>query len=297
MGCPYSTDSGTVAIKTQFGKFARVQEPGCDCLLLPCCYEGVAGKLSMRVQQHDVSCQTKTLDNVFINVKVSVQYMVKPGHEREAFYKLTNPRHQIESYVFDSLRAEVPKFTLDDVFVVKDKLSTAVRETVLSAMTDFGYEILATPITDLDPDAGVKSAMNETQRQKRLKKAAEDKGEAQKILTIKTAEAKAAEIRIEAEANADASELQGQGLSRQRQAIVEGLQKSVSLFTSNVAGTSSSDVMNLIMQTQYYDTIKDIGGATGSSTIFIPTGPQGNNDIQSQIRQGLLESSAAANRA
>lgn len=292
MGVPYSTETGTVSIKTAFGKFDSTVHAGLDCLLCCGCYQSVAGTISLRVQQHDITCQTKTLDNVFVSVQVSVQYMVKPGLEKEAFYRLTNPRHQIESYVFDSLRAEVPKFTLDDVFVVKDKLSSAVKETVETAMTDFGYEILATPITDIDPDAGVKQAMNETNRQKRLKKAAEDKGEAQKILQIKQAEAKAAEIRIEASAAADASELQGQGISRQRQAIVDGLQKSVSAFTTTIKGMEPEAVMDMIMITQYFDTIKEIGANNKSSTVFIPHQPGGMADIASQMRNGLLQAQA-----
>jgi len=220
--------------------------------------------------------------------------MVKPGHEEKAYYRLTNPRHQIESYVFDSLRAEVPKFSLDDVFVVKDKLSSAVKDTVETAMDSFGYEILATPITDIDPDAGVKQAMNETNRQKRLKKAAEDKGEAQKILQVKQAEAKAAEIRIQASAEADASELQGQGLSRQRQAIVEGLQKSVSLFTDGVKGMEPEVVMDMIMINLYFDTIKEIGSGDKSNTIFIPHQPGAMQDIASQMRMGMLQAQAGS---
>lgn len=219
--------------------------------------------------------------------------MVKPGHEKDAFYKLTNPKHQIESYVFDSLRAEVPKFTLDDIFVVKDKLSSAVKETVENSMTDFGYEILATPVTDIDPDAGVKQAMNETNRMKRLKKAAEDKGEAEKILKIKTAEAKAAEIRIEAEASADASELSGQGLSRQRQAIIEGLQKSVASFTEHVDGADAKAVMEMIMMTQYFDVMRDIGGNSKATTVFVPAGPNASSNLSNQIRLGMMEASAA----
>lgn len=292
MGCPHSVESGTVAIKTTCGAFDSIMHPGFN--YYACCVQGVAGELSLRVQQQNISCTTKTLDNVFVTVRVSVQYMVKAGHEEDAFYKLTDPQMQIEAYVFDSLRAEVPKFTLDDVFIVKDKLSSAVKETVLTAMTEFGYEIIATPVTDIDPDASVKAAMNETERQKRLKKAAEDKGEADKILTVKTAEAQAEQIRIEASAQADASELQGQGLSRQRQAIVEGLQKSVTLFTENVTGTDAEGVMDMIMMTQYFDTLTNIGAQSKASTVFIPTGPRGHTDMATQMRQGMLESQAAS---
>lgn len=294
MGSCHSTDGGTVTIIQKCGAFDRVQEPGCTCLILPCCYEQVAGTVSLRIQQHDIMCNTKTLDNVFVNVKVSVQFKVKSGLEKDSFYRLTNPRHQIESYVYDSLRAEVPRYTLDDVFVVKDKLSSAVRQTVEEAMTAFGFEIIATPVTDIDPDAGVKASMNEMQRQKRLKKASEEKGEAQKILTIKEAEARAAQVRIEAGAQADAAELQGQGLSRQRQAIADGLQKSVASFTGNVPGTSAQDVMDLIMMSQYYETLKDIGGTSKSSTVFVPMGPNGARADMASMRQGVMEGLAGS---
>lgn len=289
MGCPYSTETGTVSILQTCGKFEAVQEAGCGWLWCPGCYESVAGTVSLRTRQHNIICSTKTLDNVFVSIMVSVQFRVKRGLEKEAFYELYNPTSQIESYVFDSLRAEVPQFTLDDIFVVKDKLSSAVQSTVKEAMTSFGYEIIATPITDIDPDSNVKHAMNEMNKQTRLKRAAEERGEGEKILRIKTAEAKAAEIRIQAEAESDASELAGQGLSRQRQAIVDGLQKSVAAFTSEVKGTDPSTVMNMIMVTQYFDALKDIGSNNKSSTVFIPTSPATVGDLATQIRQGLME--------
>lgn len=203
-----------------------------------------------------------------------------------------NPKHQIESFVFDAIRSEVPKVGLDELFTVKDQIASAVKRQIGSFMAVYGYQILATPITDIDPDSGVKQAMNEINRQERLKKAASDKGEAAKILSIKEAEASAAKIRIEAEADADSKALAGEGLSRQRQAIVDGLAKSVSCFTDGVDGVSPSTVMDLILVTQYFDTMKDIGQSSKQNTIFIPHQPGAISSISEQLRQGVLEAQA-----
>merc|ERR550514_2296589 len=177
------------------------------------------------------------------------------------------------------------------LFLVKEKLSTAVQDGVGQQMNKFGFQIIATPITDIEPDKGVKHAMNEINRQERLKQAAADKGEAAKILMIKAAEANAQKIRIEAKADADAKELAGQGLSRQRQAIVDGLQESVNLFTKGVPGADPSTVMDMIMITQYFDTMKDIGASSKSNAIFMPHQPGAVSDLSSQLRQGILEAS------
>jgi len=287
---PFTAESGTVKMITRFGKHNHIQGPGLGVLCAPCCcMDAIAGTLSMRVQQVDVQCNTKTLDNVFVKVEVAVQYLVEPGQEYNAFYKLTNAQHQIESYVYDSLRSEVPKVSLDNLFVVKEQLAGAVKKTVGDAMGPFGYQILATPVTDIDPDPGVKQAMNEINRQERLKKAASDKGEAAKILAIKEAESIAEKIRIEAQADADSKFYAGEGLSRQRQAIVDGLHKSVNIFTEGVHGAKAGDVMDMIMITQYFDTIKEIGAKSGSNTIFIPHQPGAISDISAQMRQGILE--------
>lgn len=295
MCMPYQAESGTVKMITRFGKHSHIQPPGLGMLILPCCcVDGIAGTLSMRVQQVDVVCTTKTLDNVFVKVEVAVQYLVAPGQEYNAFYKLSNAQHQIESYVYDSLRSEVPKVTLDNLFVVKEQLAGAVKKTVGDAMESFGFQILATPVTDIDPDPGVKQAMNEINRQERLKKAASDKGEAAKILAIKEAEATAEKIRIEAQADADSKFYAGEGLSRQRQAIVDGLHKSVNLFTEGVHGAKPGDVMDMIMITQYFDTLKELGGKSGASTVFIPHQPGAIADISAQMRQGILEAQVVA---
>lgn len=292
MGVPHSTQQGTLDVITSCGEFKKLNQPGFICLL--CCVDEVQGTIDLRMQELDIRCETKTLDNVFVSVQVSVQYRVKPGREKDSFYATSDIRHLMQSLVFDALRAEVPNYSLDDVFVVKEKLSSAVKSSVESAMTQFGFEIFATPVTDIDPDMGVKQAMNEAQRQKRLRRAAEDRGEAEKTLAIKTSEATAASTRIQAEAEADASELKGQGLSRQRQAIVEGLQKSVEAFTTNIKGMDPETVLSMIMITQYFDTLKEIGGNNKSSTVFVPTNPSEIGNLAAQMRQGLMEGNAGA---
>ena len=196
-----------------------------------------------------VRCETKTKDNVFVTCQISVQYQVKPEKVQEAFYRLSDPVQQIEAYVFDVIRSEVPRATLDDLFVLKEELANRVRMALKENMEAFGFEIIATPITDIDPDREVKAAMNEINRQERLKQADKEQAEASKIIMVKDAEARAQKITIEARAEADAKELNGQGLARQRQAIIDGLQESVQLFKKELPGTQTRQVMDLILLT------------------------------------------------
>ena len=290
MGIPFSTQTGSVKIIERFGRFKEIARPGLGCLICPCfCVDAVAGSVSMRVQQVDVRCETKTRDNVFVGVEVSVQFKVIKDKIKESFYELSDIKHQIRSYIFDVIRSEVPKVKLDDLFLLKEKLAEQIKNGVGEAMNKFGFEILATPITDIDPDPGVKAAMNEINKQERLKKAANDKGEAHKILLVKQAEAEAQKIRIEAEADADAKELAGNGLSRQRQAIVDGLQKSVNAFTHDVEGVNPNTVMDMIMITQYFDTVRDIGANTRTNAIFVPYAPGAVSAVGEQLRQGIME--------
>ena len=223
MGCPFSTQTGTVRIVETFGKYSSTVTAGLNILWCPCFYQNVAGTMSLRLQEMKVRCETKTKDNVFVVCQVSVQYQIKMDKVQEAFYRLSDPVRQIEAYVFDVIRSEVPKATLDDLFVLKEELSNRVKEALRSNMESFGFEIISTPITDIDPDAKVKQAMNEINRQERLKQAAREEAESRKIILVKDAEARAQKITIEARAEADAKELAGQGLARQRQAIIDGM--------------------------------------------------------------------------
>jgi len=270
-------DQSTVAIKESFGKFEAILEPGCH--FLPWCIgQQIAGYLSLRVQQLDVRCETKTKDNVFVNVVASVQYRALADKASDAFYRLSNTREQIQSYVFDVIRASVPKMYLDDVFEQKNEIARAVENELEKAMSAYGYEIVQTLIVDIEPDEHVKRAMNEINAAARMRLAATEKAEAEKILQIKRAEGEA-----------ESKYLAGVGIARQRQAIVDGLRDSVLAFSENVPGTSSKDVMDMVLVTQYFDTMKDIGASSKSSAVFIPHGPGAVKDIASQIRDGQLQ--------
>lgn len=277
----YTVGQQTVAIIERLGKFARVANAGFN-LKIPF-LESVAGRMSLRVLQLDVPVETKTKDNVFVKVAVSVQYHVKNERLYDAFYKLTNPTSQITSFVFDVVRAEVPKMDLDDVFEKKDSIANAVKEELAEVMSDFGFDIIKALVTDIDPDTKVKSAMNEINEQQRLRVAAEQKGEADKILKVKNAEADAQSMR-----------LQGQGIADQRKAIIEGLQLSIDQFQQSIPGTSALDVMNLVLVTQYYDTLKQIGADNKSTTLLLPSVPEGNKTFASTLRESFLTAQVAA---
>ncbi|KAL5201454.1 hypothetical protein ABZP36_035808 [Zizania latifolia] len=270
-------DQSTVAIKETFGKFDEVLEPGCH--FLPWCIgKQIAGYLSLRVKQLDVRCETKTKDNVFVTVVASVQYRALADKASDAFYKLSNTREQIQSYVFDVIRATVPKLNLDDAFEQKNDIAKAVEDELEKAMSAYGYEIVQTLIIDIEPDVHVKRAMNEINAAARLRVAASEKAEAEKILQIK-----------KAEGEAESKYLAGVGIARQRQAIVDGLRDSVLTFSENVPGTTAKDIMDMVLVTQYFDTMKEIGASSKSSSVFIPHGPGAIRDVAAQIRDGLLQ--------
>jgi regulator of protease activity HflC (stomatin/prohibitin superfamily) len=272
-------DQSTVAIKESFGKFDEVLEPGCH--YMPWCIgKRVAGYLSLRVQQLNIRCETKTKDNVFVTVVASVQYRALADKASDAFYRLSNTREQIQSYVFDVIRASVPKMYLDAVFEQKDEIAKGVEEELAKAMSMYGYEIVQTLIVDIEPDEHVKRAMNEINAAARLRLATNEKAEAEKILQIKRAEGEA-----------ESKYLSGLGIARQRQAIVDGLRDSVLAFSENVPGTSAKDVMDMVLVTQYFDTMKEIGASSKSSSVFIPHGPGAVKDIAAQIRDGQLQAS------
>ncbi|RHN63609.1 putative Band 7 domain-containing protein [Medicago truncatula] len=286
--CCVQVDQSQVAMKEGFGKFEKVLHPGCHCMPW---FLGkrIAGHLSLRVQQLDIKCETKTkavlydtpcIDNVFVNVVASIQYRALANKANDAFYKLSNTRGQIQAYVFDVIRASVPKLNLDDTFEQKNEIAKAVEEEREKAMSAYGYEIVQTLITDIEPDQHVKTAMNEINAAARMRIAANEKAEAEKILQIKRAEGEA-----------ESKYLSGMGIARQRQAIVDGLRDSVIGFSENVPGPSAKDVMDMVLVTQYFDTMKEIGAASKSSAVFIPHGPGAVRDVASQICDGLLQGS------
>jgi regulator of protease activity HflC (stomatin/prohibitin superfamily) len=265
----------TVSVVERFGRFKRIARAGLN-VKIPL-IDRVVGKPSLRIQQLDVQIETKTKDNVFIQCIVSVQYNVLPDKVTDAFYKLQNAREQITSYVFDTVRARVPTIILDDVFEKKDDIAMAVKQELDAVMDDFGYGIIKTLVTDIDPDAKVKVSMNEINAAQRLREAAVQQAEAEKIRVVKAAEA-------EAESKA----LQGRGIAEQRKAIIDGLKESVENFSSSVDGTKAQDVMNLVLMTQYFDTLKDIGLSSRNNTILIPHSPGGMGDISEQMRNAII---------
>jgi len=238
----------------------------------------------------EVMCETKTKDNVFVSIKVAVQFQVKADDDSiyAAHYRLTNARSQIESYVFDVVRSSVPKIELDDVFTTKEEIAQNIKKELDEAMGSFGYEILATPITDIDPDAQVKRAMNEINKMKRLRVAAEDEGEAVKIRAVKEAEAEASRTEIQAKADAEAKFLGGQGIARQRQAIMEGLRESVNAFKSEVVGVDAKAVMDLMIVTQYFDMMKDIGAQSKTNAVFMNHSPGALEELAQSVQKGFL---------
>ncbi|KAH7447244.1 hypothetical protein KP509_01G098700 [Ceratopteris richardii] len=280
--CCVQINQATVGITEQWGKYDGVLQPGCHCV--PWCFgRKMAGLLSMRVQQLDVHCETKTRDNVFVTLVASIQFIVVRENAKEAYYKLSRPRQQIQSYVFDVVRATVPRLDLDDVFEQKNDIAKAVEGELEKARSTYGYRIVQTLIIDIVPDVKVKEAMNEINAAARLRLATTEKAEAEKVLQVKRAEAEA-----------EAKFLSGQGIAPQRQAIVDGLRDSVLGFSHDVPGTSPKDVMDMVMLTQYFDTLKDIGAHSKSSTVFVPHGPGAVGNIAEQIRNGWLQAAAGS---
>jgi regulator of protease activity HflC (stomatin/prohibitin superfamily) len=265
----------TAAIVERFGRFTKISGAGLN-FKIPL-IDQIAGRLSLRVQQLDVRVETKTKDNVFVLVVVSVQYHVLPNKVVDAFYKLQNPQEQITAYVFDTVRARVPGVHLDQLFEMKDDIANAVKTELDVVMDDFGYGILKALVTDIDPDAKVKISMNEINAAQRMRVAAVEQAEADKIRVVKAAEA-------EAESKA----LQGRGIADQRKAIIDGLRESVENFSNSVDGVKSQDVMNLVMMTQYFDTIKDLGSSGKTNTILIPHSPAGMGDLSEQMRNAMI---------
>jgi len=279
----YIVDQQTVKIIERFGKYLKVSPAGLN-FKVPL-VDRVAGTLDLRIQQLDVEVETKTKDNVFTNITSSVQYYVignEPSDVFKAFYKLSDPKTQIKSYVFDVVRAKVPKMVIDDVFENKDDIAIAVKEELAETMQDFGYGILKALVTDVNPAETVKAAMNEINTSQRKKVAAANLGDAEKIKMIKAAEAEA-----------ESKRLQGEGIANQRKAIIDGLKKSVEAFQDSIPGTAASEVMNLVLMTQYFDTLKEIGASSRSNTILMPHTPGGMGELQSQLRQTIMTANLA----
>ena len=261
----------------RFGKFQSIRHSGLQ-LKIPV-IDKIAARISLKIQQLDVVVETKTLDDVFVKSKVSVQFVVIKDKVYDAIYKLEYPHDQITSYVFDVVRAEVPKMKLDDVFVKKDDIAIAVKREVQESMETYGYDIIKTLVTDIDPDAQVKAAMNRINAAEREKVAAQYEGDAQRILIVE-----------KAKAEAESKRLQGQGIADQRREIARGLVESVDVL--NKVGISSQEASALIVVTQHYDTLQSVGQDTKSNLILLPNSPQVGTDMLNN----MIASFAASNQ-
>ena len=260
----FTVKQQTSVIIERFGRFNSIRNSGIQ-IRIPL-MDKIAGKVNLKIQQLDVNIETKTKDNVFVKIKVSVQFKVIQSKVYEAFYKLEYPHDQITSYVFDVVRAEVPKLILDDVFEKKDSIAIAVKAELNDAMVTYGYDIINTLITDIDPDIQVKNAMNRINAADREKTAAEYEAEAQRIRIV-----------AKAKAEAESKRLQGQGIADQRREIARGLLESVDVL--NGVGINSQEASALIVVTQHYDTLQSIGSDTNSNLILLPNSPQAGSDM------------------
>ena len=259
----------------RLGKFNRVAFSGLS-FKIPI-IDSVTGTVNLRVLQLDVHVETKTQDNVFVNMQASVQYKVIRSKTKESFYSLDDSSRQISSFIFDVIRAEVPKLELDHVFSRKDDIAVTVNKSLSASMDDYGFEIIKTLITDIDPDKNVKESMNRINAAKRDKEAIKQEAEASKIRIIK-----------EAEADAESKRLQGEGVAAQRIAIVKGFKESIEDFKDSLDEINSSEVMQFVLLTQYFDTLNSIGTKEGNNTILVPHSPGGMKDFQQQIIEGTV---------
>jgi regulator of protease activity HflC (stomatin/prohibitin superfamily) len=277
----FTVRTAEVAIIQRFGKFLRVANPGLNWKWP--IIDQIAGRVSLRVNQITLTMETKTKDNVFVTIPISVQNRVRPEKAFDAFYKLSNPVAQIQSYVEQVILGHVPSMTLDEVFASQSGIALAVKHELDADMSEFGYEIVNVLVTDIMPDAKVKSAMNDINAAQREQVAANARGEAEKILVVK-----------KAEAEAESKTLQGQGTANQRKAIIEGLQSSIEQFQKVVGGTSASEVMQLVLVTQYFDTLRAIGESNKTNTLFLAHSPGAVKEVSAQILESMLGAQKAA---
>ena len=273
----FTVKQQTIAIIERFGKFQSTRNPGLQ-IKIPL-IDRVSGRVSLRVQQLDVIVETKTQDDVFVHLKISVQFLIRQDHVYDAFYKLQNPHEQITAFIFDVVRAEVPKMILDDVFEKKEEIALAIQRDLKQAMLDYGYDIIKALVTDIDPDESVKIAMNRINAADREKVAAQHEGDAQRILIVERAKAEA-----------ESKRLQGKGIADQRREIARGLEESVDVL--NKAGINSQEASALIVITQHYDTLQSIGSDTKSNLILLPNNP----NAASSMLNDMVTSLVAANK-
>lgn len=269
----FTVKQQTAYIIERFGKFNSIRSAGLQ-FKIPI-IDRIAARLSLRIQQLDVVVETKTKDDVFVHLKISVQYQILADKVYDAYYRLQNPHEQLTAYIFDLVRAEIPKMILDDVFEKKDEIAIAVKNDLKQAMLDYGYDIVKALVTDIDPDLSVKEAMNRINAAEREKVAAQHEGDAQRILIVERAKAEA-----------ESKRLQGKGIADQRREIARGLEESVD--TLNKAGINPQEASALIVITQHYDTLQSIGATSGSNLILLPNNPTAASNMLNDMTASLL---------
>ncbi len=272
-GTVFTVKQQTTAIVERFGKFARISQAGLQ-FKIPL-IERIVGRVNLKIQQLDVIVETKTKDDVFVQLKISVQFQILKQKVYDAFYKLQNPHEQITAFIFDTVRAEVPKMKLDDVFEKKDDIALAIQRELKEAMLNYGYDIVKALVTDIDPDAQVKEAMNRINAAEREKVAAQYEGDAQRIIIVE-----------KAKAEAESKRLQGQGIANQRREIARGLEESMDVL--NRAGINSQEASALIIITQHYDTLQAVGERTNSNLIMLPNTPTAASNMLNDMTASLI---------
>ena len=282
LGGAFQISQQTVGIVERFGKFNKLVHSGIN-FKIPL-VDQIVTTQSLRIQQLDVNVSTKTKDNVFIDIVVSAQYKIRDDNNMiyKSYYELEDVRGQINSYLFDVVRAEVPKMELDEVFEKKDEIAKAIKKELGEAIGDFGYDIIKTLVTDINVDKRIVESMNEIVASQREKMAAKEKGEAEKILMVKRAEGEA-----------ESKKLQGEGIANQRKAIINGFKESIEDMKT-ISDISSENVLNLVLITQYFDTLKDVAQSE-SNTIMLPNSPSGFSDINSQMREAIISGNLIKN--
>lgn len=280
--CPCIRES-EIGIIENCGKFHSEAKPGLHCMCPP--FFQLAARQSLRISELPVEVETKTKDNVFVNIVISVQYKIMQAKVEQSYYSMNDPRAQIRSHVWDVVRSTVPRLTLDETFAAKDHVADSVREQLCEQMSVHGFEIVRALVTELRPDLKVKDAMNEINAQRRLKEATHAKAEGEKIIMVKAAEAEA-----------ESKYLSGVGVANQRQAIVKGLKDSVCEFSGNVSGATAKDVMDLLLLTQYFDTLREVGNSGIGRTLFVNHGPSSVTELQESMKGSLMPSMASGHR-
>lgn len=271
----YVVRQQTVVIIERFGKYQTTSGSGIH-VRLPFSIDKIAARIQLRLLQSEIIVETKTKDNVFVTLNVATQYRVNEQNVTDAYYKLMRPEAQIKSYIEDALRSSVPKLTLDELFEKKDEIALEVQHQVAEEMSTYGYIIVKTLITKVEPDDEVKQSMNEINAAQRKRVAAQELANADKIKIVTATEAEAEKDR-----------LHGVGIAEQRKAIVDGLADSIKELKGANVELKEEQIMSILLTNQYLDTLNNFADNKGNNTIFLPANPDGVESIRTQILSAL----------